>query len=365
MGDHTDYLGGLVLPAGIDLVTAVAFGSRSDGLVRAVSELTREEVCFGLGEISPAEPMQGWGRYPAGAAWAMREDGLRSDGMDAYIASDIPPGAGLSSSAALEVAFAAALDRTGDGVAGPARTPARLAACCTRGENEYAGVPCGVMDQLTACMAAEDHALMIDCSDLSMTAIPVPATWALVVCDSGIRHDLSDRRYAARREEAAAALEILVSSGLTPLEGITRGGVHTEPRGVGRAFSAQSIGEVRAAMLARRARHFTTENSRVRIAADALRNCDEDLMREVMARSHASLRDDCEVSCSALDGLVSAASGIDGCIGSRMTGGGFGGSTVSIVRRDALGDFIERMSEACPGGVTVVRPSGAVIIEEE
>ena len=118
-------------------------------------------------------------------------------------------------------------------------------------------------------------------------------------------------------------------------------------------------------MLARRARHFTSENARVRTAVDALRNSDENLMREVMARSHASLRDDCEVSCSALDALVSAASGIEGCIGSRMTGGGFGGSTVSVVRGNALSDFVERMSEVCPGGVTVVRPSGAVIIEEE
>jgi galactokinase len=364
MGDHTDYLGGLVLPAGIDLVTAVAFSARSDGLVRAVSELTGDEVCFGLGDISPAGPIQGWGRYPACAAWAMREEGLRSGGMDAYIASDIPPGAGLSSSAALEVAFAAALARTSAGGAGPAWTPARLAACCTRGENEYAGVPCGVMDQLVACMAEEDHALMIDCSDGSMTAIPVPAAWALVVCDSGVRHDLSDRRYAARREEAAAALELIASDGSTQLDGFDPGGVPNGSCGVGHVLAAQASGEERVAMLARRARHFTTENSRVRTAARALRNSDEEIMREVMAVSHASLRDDCEVSCRELDGLVSAASGMEGCIGSRMTGGGFGGSTVSIVRRDALRGFMGGMSEVCHGGVTVVRPSGAVIMEE-
>jgi galactokinase len=363
MGDHVDYLGGLVLPAGIDLETAVAFAGRSDGIVRAVSESTGEEVCFGFDDISPAGPMPGWGRYPAGTSWALVVDGLHSGGMDAYIASDIPPGAGLSSSAALEAAFAAALVRSSGCADERNWRPGRIAACCTRGENEYAGVPCGVMDQLVACLAVEGHALMIDCSDLSISAVPVPAEWALVVCDSGVRHDLADRRYAGRREEAAAAMAVLAAAGLTRRGGTTLRGFAAEAPEVGRAFQGPAAGGEQA-ILARRARHFTSENRRVPAAADALRSVDGELMREVMAESHASLRDDCEVSCSALDSLVSAASGIDGCIGSRMTGGGFGGSTVSIVRMDALPGFMDVMSGVCPGGVRVVRPSGAFSIEE-
>lgn len=319
IGEHVDYLGGLVMPVAIDRQVAGLAAPNGTGRIRLWSE-TRGGVPLEIDAV-PFHPRTGpgaWLNYPMGVLTLYREAGIIVPGFDAAFFSTLPPGAGLSSSAALETATALLIES----LAGVRLDPVDRALLCQRAEHRFAGVPCGLMDQLAVGTSRAGHALLIDCRDLSRDPVPLPGDLSLVVADTGVKHALADGAYRQRREDCEEAARIL---GVATLRDATLAQVvDASPR----------LGD----RLVRRARHAVTEIDRVRSFATLLRNGDLAGIGPVMRAGHDSLRDDFAVSCPELDCLVAAAEsfGADrGLIGSRMTGGGFGGSTVSLVRADA------------------------------
>ena len=306
IGDHTDYNGGFVLPMAIDRDTNVAFRSRPDSRVRIVSE-HGESATFDLDDITHGEPS--WSEYVRGVAWALGiVDGR---GWDGAVASDVPLGAGLSSSASLELAVAEVLARDER----PPPDPITLALAGQRAENEWVGMECGIMDQLTIAASVGGSALLIDCQDLSFEPIPVPDGVVFVVLDTATRRSLTSSAYNVRRrtcEEAAAEL------GVASLREI-------EVQDLDAA--ADALGEE----AHRRVRHVVTENDRVLQAAEALRSGDVERLGTLMNESHESLRADFESSTRPLDSIVGIANSLPGCFGARVTGAGFGGCAVAAV----------------------------------
>jgi galactokinase len=301
MGDHTDTTGGLVLPMAIDLGTTVT-GERAGEAVELRSDSEPEPAVVGLDGHLP-EGAPAWAAYVAGVVAEVRPD----RGLRGMVSTTLPVGAGLSSSAALELALALAL--------GADPEPRSLALLGQRAEQRAAGVPCGVMDQLSSAAGCEDHALLIDCHDLSVEPVALPAGTEVVVVHSGLPRSLAGSAYAERRRQCEAA-----EAQIGPLRSARPG-------------DERAIADP---VLRRRARHVLTENGRVRATADALRIGDVGALGELMAASHASLRDDFEVSVPAVDHLVEELVATDGVHGARMTGGGFGGCVVAIVRPAAL-----------------------------
>ena len=319
IGEHTDYSGGLVMPAAIDLFTWVAIHRRRDRTLRAYSTTMGEEREFPLGgrEFAP-----GWGRYAQGVAAALEDAGYSLDGADILIDSDVPAGSGLGSSAALEVALGLALaSESGREIE---KTP--LALICQRAENHYAGVQCGIMDQMAAACGKAGHALKIDCANLAFERLPIPSDIRIVVANTMVRHAHAAGEYNRRREELEAGLRGL-GDGTRPAEArsLTPGGV-----------AAADLPEIPR----QRVRHVVTENARVNQAAAALAKGDLASFGRLMAQSHESLRGDYEVSCAELDAMVEAARRAPGLRGTRMTGGGFGGCTVSLVDASKVDEFI-------------------------
>jgi len=317
IGDHTDYAGGLVCPVAIDLETRVT-GVPGGTEVRLVSDAERGEAVIPLSVTEIADPRAvspPWARYVAGVVRVVAPE----RGFVGKVTSSLPIGAGLASSAALEVAVALALGH-GEGapVADPA-DPGELALACQRAEQEAVGVPCGVMDQLAAVAGVEGHALLIDCSRLSVTPIPLPPPTEaeILVVHSGERRVLGGTAYAERRAQVEAAA-----------------------RAVGAPLQRVGLADLEAiddSILRRRARHVTTENERVRAFATALRANDPVGAGRLMRESHESLRDDFEVSTAALEELVSALSSTEGVYGARLTGAGFGGCVVALTRPGVSG----------------------------
>lgn len=341
IGEHTDYNGGLCLPFALPHRTYAAVRRTEGDVVRLVSAQESSGVReIALADVRPGA-VEGWPGYVVGVAWALREAGYPVGGFDVAVDSCVPYGAGLSSSAALECAVAVALDALfGLGLAGTAQQPddagrAVLAQACIRAENEIAGASTGGMDQSASLRARTGHALLLDCRDGSVRHVPFDLAahdLALLVIDTKAEHALVDGQYAARRaacEEAAAVL------GVTTLREI-------EPAGLGDALATLAhgtgpVGEgsAQAEVLVPRVRHVVTEIARVQEFVALL---DDDRVTEVgaaMDASHASLRDDYEVSCRELDLAVEAARDA-GALGARMTGGGFGGSAIALVRADAV-----------------------------
>ena len=320
IGEHLDYNGGPVLPIAIDRRTVLTASRRPDDLVTVTSESFDEPVTFGVS----TEPggVTGWAAYVAGVLWALRADGHQVPGLDLAASSDVPIGAGLSSSHALECAVAVAVRD----LAGLEVDDIALALAAQRAENDYVGVPTGIMDQLASLCGRAGHALLIDTVSLSVR--PVAAEWAsdglvLLVIDTRAHHSLGDGAYAQRRRECVAAASAL--------------GVD--------ALAAAALGDVdRLAdgTLRRRARHVVTETARVEQAVAALAGRDWSRFGELLSQSQTSLRDDFEVSCAELDVAVDAAMGA-GALGSRMTGGGFGGSAIALVPSRSAGS----VAEAC------------------
>jgi galactokinase len=287
IGEHTDYNDGFVLPAALELATYVVGRPRDDGVVSLRSL---------EGEIE---------RFVDAVVRALRDDGIDVGGFEGVVASDIPIGAGLSSSAALEVVLACAL-------AGSELEPARLAAICHRAENVYLGTKSGIMDQLTGAAGRAGHALLIDCRDLSVQPIPISPDVSLLVVDSGVRRELAESAYNERVAECRAAAEALGVPSLrdaTALDGLS-------------------------GVLLRRARHVATENERVLAAAEALRAGRLEELGHLLSASHTSLAGDFDVSTPELDALVGIADETDGVIAARLTGAGFGGCTVNLVRAE-------------------------------
>jgi galactokinase len=317
IGEHTDYNDGLVLPVAIDRSVRVLAAPRDDGRVRVFSVEFNARDDWAID--SPRRTGRGeWRDYVRGVAWALLDARIALKGADLAIDGDVPLGAGLSSSAALEVAVGGALCAvSGLEVERPA-----IALACQRAENQFVGVQCGIMDQFAAALSMEGHALLIDCRSLEFEHVPLPLARqgvALAIVDSKVPRRLSETPYNLRREECARAAANL---GLDSL----------------RDADENSIGRL-AEPLDRRARHVLGENRRVLASVEALRNGDLERLGRLMYESHESLRSDFEASCPELDRLVELARGAPGVLGSRLTGAGFGGCTVNLVRADELEAF--------------------------
>jgi galactokinase len=306
IGEHTDYNDGFVLPVALELATYVA-GARSPGVVRLSSLDEPGEVVVDLRSVRG--PEQGWGRYVTAVVRALSDESVGVRGFNGALCSDVPAGAGLSSSAALEVAVALAVaDEVLDAVT--------LARICRRAENVYVGVDSGILDQLASAAARAGHALLIDCRDDSVEPVPVPEPLAVVVIHSGVQRGLTATAYNERRAECRRA------AGKLGLSTLREASVHDVEQGL----SDDDIAR-------RRARHVVTENGRVLDAARALRDGAFDQLGELFAASHRSLANDYEVSSRELDDLVSAAWSTPGVVAARLTGAGFGGCTVNLVQR--------------------------------
>lgn len=325
IGEHLDYNGGPMLPIAIDRAVTVKARTRDDDRVRVWSTISPGSVEFTTA-TAPTE-VEGWAGYVAGVVWALVEAGHEVPGLDLVIDSDVPLGAGLSSSAALECAVAIAIRDLAD----LQIEPIDLALIAQHAENHYVGVPSGSMDQLASVCGQEGHALLIDTAPVRPTVEPVAAHWvsdglALVVIDTQARHALADGEYAKRRSECEQAAEAL---------------------GVDRLASVgpDAVLRLEDEALKARVRHVITETARTRAAVRALRARDWAQLGTLLTASHVSLRDDFEVSCEELDLAVDAALEAK-AFGARMTGGGFGGSAIALVPREGVGALVERVERA-------------------
>ena len=309
IGEHTDYNGGLCLPLALPQRTTIALAARPD---RSLTLSSAQED--GVWEGSVEDRPDGWAAYVAGVVSVLREEGYDVPGFDAEIESDVPVGAGLSSSAALECSVATALAGLLELDLSDRGERRRLAAACIRAENEYVGAPTGGMDQTIAMLAESGHALLLDFADGSAVPVELPleeAGLVLLVIDTRVSHALTDGSYGDRRAECAAAAEAL---GRASLRDVTLEAVEglTDP------------------VLRRRARHVVTENLRVLSSVGAIGDRDWAALAALLDASHTSMRDDFEISCAELDLAVETARSA-GALGARMTGGGFGGSAVALV----------------------------------
>lgn len=329
IGEHTDYNEGFVLPIAVDRYLCVAARGRDDKTVKVVAADLDDSDEFSLDNFD-RDPQSNWRNYPRGVAWVIRQNGIELKGMDAVVASDIPIGAGLSSSAAIEVGFALTfLHFAKVDVPRPI-----LAQWCQLAEHKFAGVQCGIMDQMIALLGKENHALLLDCRDLSHQLVPLPKGIAFVVADTGVPRTLAASEYNIRRqqcEEAVQWLSKLLGKSVKSLRDVT----------------VEDLGTVFYEMpepIRRRARHVITENNRVLAFQQAMRELALRRAGSLLLASHASLRDDYEVSCRELDAMVKALISIEGVYGARLTGAGFGGACLAMVREDA----IERVLEEAP-----------------
>jgi galactokinase len=324
IGGHTDYNDGYVLPLAIDRAAWVAATPIDLRRGRIAALDLDQETEFSL---APVPPSRGdWGDYPRGVAWSLGTAGYRLGGIEAILTSDVPVGAGLSSSAAVEVAFAWTWRTLSD--LDLHRTEA--AQLCQRAENEYVGLRCGVMDQMASAWGQADHALLLDCRTLEVTPVPLPSSVAIVVADTNVRRELATSEYNRRRQECEAAVRILAQHkpGIRALRDLT-------------PESLDQLAHHLPVLLQQRARHVVKSNARVLEAAEALRKGDLAHVGDAMRRCHESLRGDYEVSSLELDLLAETAWEVPGCYGARMTGGGFGGCVVALVDQDA----VERLSQ--------------------
>ncbi|ELZ98938.1 galactokinase [Haloferax mucosum ATCC BAA-1512] len=346
VGGHTDYNDGLCLPTAVDRHVAVAARPRDDDLLRVHATDFDETATIG-----PDDAPDGWAAYVAAVARVLREQ-VAVPGADLAIASDVPTGAGLSSSAALELATGRALLAAAD-----ADLPTvDLALACWRAEREGVGVECGILDQFAAGLCEPDSALFLDCRTREYEQVSLGGAVGILVIDTGVSHELADSGYNDRVRECREALSALREASGRSLDAL---------RDVDRDLLEAHADALDAAHY-RRARHVATENERVKRARDALSAGDFERVGEAMVAGHESLRDDYEVSCSELDAAVELATGTDGVYGARMTGGGFGGSAVALVDGAELGrvmDAIDARATEWVGAdarVFACRPSGGV-----
>ena len=330
IGEHTDYNDGFVMPAAIDYSCWVGIGPRADTKLSIFSENMKESAEADLADAD-LRPSGGWSDYPIGVAVMLRRAGYSLRGANLYIRSDVPLGAGLSSSAAIEVSVGYALAQ----VSGHEIGPVQLALLCQRAENEFVGARCGIMDQFTACHGREGQAILLDCRSLEYRALHLPANVDLIVCNTMVKHQLAAGEYNTRRAECEEAVKRL-SSVLPDVRAL-------------RDVNTKQLEENRNCLtptLYQRARHIVTENERVKSAAAVLERGDIKVFSELMSASHRSLRDDYQVSCAELDVMVEIAGRQRGVYGARMTGGGFGGCTINLVDKEHSAAFRRAVAEA-------------------
>ncbi len=317
IGEHTDYNDGFVLPLAIDRAVWIALRPRADRQVQATSLDFADTALFALDAIKHTGA--GWVEFVKGVAWVLQEAGYSLHGWEGVIAGDVPVGAGLSSSAALELAVARVFATVSD----LHWEPAKMARLGQRAENEWVGVRCGIMDQMISAAGRAGHALLIDCRTLHTEAVPFPPGTTVVVLDTGTRRGLVDSAYNERRGQCEAAARAF---GVPALRDVTP-----------ERFEAESgrLDE----LTRRRARHVVTENQRTRQAAEAMRRGDAVELGQLMNASHESLRDDFAVSSRELDVMVECGRAYPACLGIRMTGAGFGGCAVALVRAEQAEAF--------------------------
>jgi galactokinase len=327
IGEHTDYNLGFVMPVALQLATYIAVAPALDGRLRIYSEDQREMREFDPAAVAQAAPSRHWTDYPLGVAQQLARARLAIAPANLLIRSTVPEGSGLSSSAALEVSSALAF-LNGRGMA-----PLEIARLCQRAEREFVGMPCGIMDQYVSLFGREHAAVEIDCRSLEHRYAELPANAAIVAVNSMVKHALAGSAYRDRVAECAAAVE-----------GIRRRFPNVESLRDVLPQQLASVADTLPPVAARRARHVVTEDERVERFASA--GGDLALMGRLLVESHRSLQHDYEVSCAELDFLVDTALGIEGVYGSRMTGGGFGGCTVTMLRPDAVERFASEIESA-------------------
>jgi galactokinase len=327
LGEHTDYSGGFCMPAALSFNTLVAATPLDERVLRLNSLDFNESVEVPMDALEAWRVGEGkghWSAYVAGAAWSLLDRGVAVRGAELSLQGNVPPGAGLSSSASVEVATATALL----GLAGATLTKAEVALACQRAENVYVGAPCGIMDQFISASGVAGNALAIDTRALTAELAPIPAALRLVVCNSMVRHSVGGGEYGQRRqevEEAAAAI----------------GRLHPEVQQLRDATLAQ-LEEAKPGMSHEaylRGRHVISDSNRVLEGVAALRAGDVTRFGQLMDEAHVSYRDDFAASCEECDLLVELAQKLPGFLGSRLTGGGFGGCTVSLVEAEAADGF--------------------------
>ena len=329
IGEHTDYNDGFVLPAAIQLQTTVGIAPRMDRRLILYSNNYSERVEFNVDAL-PAVRQRHWSDYVIGVATELSKKGIRLPGASLLIDGDVPEGAGLSSSASLEVAVCGAfLELAREQIAG-----AEMALLCQRAENDFVGARCGIMDQFVSVHGQKDHALLLDCRSLEYRIQPIPEDMRLVICNTMVRHSVAGGEYNQRRRECEMAAEFF--SGVVPGAKALRD-ISLE------VFEkhASELPE----LVRKRCRHVITENARVIEAGEALARGDLRQFGALMRESHASLRDDFQVSCAELDIMVELAGQVEGVCGARMTGGGFGGCTINLVTSEKVEAFKAKVTE--------------------
>jgi len=324
IGEHTDYNDGFVLPFAIDRAIWIALRPRSDRTVAVHSIDYDQQGEFSLDELAHSEA--GWLEYLKGTAWSLGQAGCKLTGWEGVLLGDVPLGAGLSSSAALEMATARAFAVAG----GLDWDPAAMAKLGQRAENRWVGVNCGIMDQLISAAGKADHALLIDCRSLGTQPVPFPPGVAIAVLDTGTRRGLVYSAYNERRAQCESAADFFQVPALRDVD----------------CDLFQRLAQGLDETTQRRALHVITENDRTLQAADAMRRGEVRALGVLMNKSHESLRDDYEVSSDALNAMVECARTHEACYGARMTGAGFGGCAVALIDAAAAEDFAEKTAAA-------------------
>ena len=328
IGEHTDYAEGFVMPAAINFATLAGISPRSDGKIAIYSENFGEERIFDAAALPP-KASKHWSDYPIGVVSILAGDSNTIPGFNLTLWGDIPLGSGLSSSASVEVATALAVTSL-IGVSYPGPVLARL---CQRAENKFVGASSGIMDQFISANGAENHAILLDCRDLSFKLAPIPSNVALVIANTMVKHAITGGEYTSRRAEVEAACAVIAShrSGVRFLRDATIDDLEKW----GSEMTPNSL---------KRARHVITENARTVAAAEALIRRDLPELGRLMAAAHQSYSKDFEASCEEADAMVALAQNLPGLIGARLTGGGFGGCTINLVEQSHAAAFVETLA---------------------
>jgi galactokinase len=329
IGEHTDYNDGFVMPAAVGFSTYVAIAPRPDRKLVIRSEEFPDNFEFDLDHL-PAKRTGAWCDYVFGVASVFRQSGHKLTGANILVHGEVPIGAGLSSSAALEVSSALALLS----LAGTSMPLPEVAQLCRAAENNFVGAKVGIMDQFVSCMGKAGHAFFLDCRSLEFRLVPIPAGLQFVVCNTMVKHDLATGAYNTRREECEEGVRAFAKwdPAIRALRDVSVDLLHQHDNDL-------------PPTIWKRCCHVVRENQRTRDAAQALTDGDLLKVGKLMCESHNSLRDLYEVSCRELDVMVDSAEGLAGFCGGRMTGGGFGGCTINLVREESAEDFAKQIAE--------------------
>ncbi|HWS24243.1 MAG TPA: galactokinase [Anaerolineales bacterium] len=335
LGEHVDYNDGFVLPAAIDRAAYIAFSPSKSGIHTIFANDFDQNSQFNNNSIInkvdlAKKPLSDWALYPAGVAWALLDEGLEVAGMDAVFCSDIPRGAGLSSSAAVEMAFAIAWQTLGQWEI----TPMQRALIGQKAENRYVGVNCGIMDQFSSACGVADRLLLLDCRSLNWRTIALPKDFSIVVADTSIRRKLTEGEYNQRKQSCDQAVTILAKQipGIKSLRDVS-------------LKNFERYSNLLPDPVNKRARHVVEEIDRTLRAIPLLENGDIEAFGKLMVQAHLSLRNQYQVSIPQLDLLVEIAMNQPGCVGSRLTGAGFGGCTVNLVKSKFSEDFTHMVKQ--------------------